>query len=90
MNTRGTLVYVEWLDHCSRGDSGWGTLDDVVALEPVYCSTVGFVISETKDTVTLASTVADSGDMLLGDLCILKKAVVRRTRLVKPKRRYLQ
>ncbi len=47
------IVYVQWVD--AVADSGW---EDEIKAEIDLCHTVGFLISETKDAICIASTVS--------------------------------
>ena len=47
------LVYLEWVD--AVADSGW---DSVKPPELHPCRTIGFVVSETKEAICVASTIS--------------------------------
>jgi len=47
------VIYVQWVD--AVADAGW---EDEVKAEIDLCHTVGFLISETKDALCIASTVS--------------------------------
>lgn len=47
------LVYLEWVD--AVADSGW---DSVKPPELHPCRTIGFVVSETKEAICVASTLS--------------------------------
>jgi uncharacterized protein YpmB len=47
------IIYVQWVD--AVADSGW---EDEIKAEIDLCHTVGFLISETKDAICIASTVS--------------------------------
>ena len=65
------LVYIEWVDAVS--DGGWE--DDIkVDIHPVR--TVGFLVSESKDGICLASTV--SGEMTNARMHIPKAWITKR------------
>ncbi len=68
-----TVLYVEWLDHTSHGDSGWQSRADLDALDVALCKSVGFVLKETKTTITLVSSLAD--DVADGSVCIVKSCI---------------
>jgi hypothetical protein len=48
------LVHVEWVD--PRSVDAWTTIAELQA-EPVPCETVGYVVRETDDALTIAGTV---------------------------------
>lgn len=65
------LIYIEWVDAVS--DGGWE--DDIkVDIHPVR--TVGFLVSESKDGICLASTV--SGEMTNARMHIPKAWITKR------------
>jgi hypothetical protein len=64
-------VYVEWVDAVS--DGGW---EDNVKVDIHHVCTVGFLISETKDGIFLASTV--SGDNSNARMHIPKSWITKR------------
>jgi len=76
-----TLVLVEWVDSHS-GAGGWQPRDEIAgAAEPVYCRSVGWVVSERNGTMVLVSHVSGERNKGVrryakGDIAIPKKAVV--------------
>jgi len=71
-------IYVEWDDSSSMASTVWKLKDDVKKNnKPCRCKTVGFVIAETVDSVTLASSL-DGGDYVSGDMQIPKSAIRKR------------
>jgi hypothetical protein len=53
-------VQVTWVD--SRRDSGdWEYLDEFKPMIPAKVETVGFLLANTEEAVTLAFTIADNG-----------------------------
>lgn len=69
---------VEWLDSCS--EHGWQPLTDSKKIEPDHCSSVGFVIADTDEYLTLLQSftnrkdaAADQGD---NSICIPKFAIL--------------
>ena len=75
------VCLVEWID--SSGSSGWQLLEDAAAIEPDRCTSVGFVIAETTDRLTLLQSltnrkgtkVKDHGDHVL----TIPKSAIRKT-----------
>lgn len=85
---KGKLVLVEWLD--SHSGRGWQAVEqfDKVA-EPLYCRSVGWILSKNKDCVVIVPHVAGerSRDQLqqgCGDLTIPQRAILRTTVLREP------
>jgi hypothetical protein len=57
---RYPLTVVTWKDACSTDP--WTSVDDLEA-KPMFCTTIGFLISKPKaDCLLLASTLSDEGD----------------------------
>lgn len=74
------ILLVEWIDSC--GSSGWRPLADIQQ-EPSRCQTVGWLVSENKEALTLALNRAENHDNVpFGEtICIPKIAIKRRTTL---------
>lgn len=74
-------MLVEWID--SHSGDGWQPLDSIVeAAVPVYCRSVGWIVSEANGTKTLVSSISGerNGNMRLfgrGDIAIPDGAIVR-------------
>lgn len=80
---KNKLVLIEWLD--SHSGDGWKTIErfDAVA-EPLYCRSVGWILSENKNCKVIVPHVAGErqGQILLqgcGDLTIPTKAILKVT-----------
>ena len=81
------LVLIEWLDaHSGRG---WQTLDQLQqAAEPLYCQSVGWLVSENKDCKVIVPHISGekNGTVTLtgcGDMTIPNKSIVKLTVLQK-------
>lgn len=78
----GRLLYLEWVDSSSNART-WTHLDDVVAdrMESP-CKSVGWVVNETKNFITLVSTIdgvnKPEDRCCAGDISIPKCAIVKR------------
>lgn len=81
------LVLVEWID--SHSGEGWRPLDQIEeAGGPVYCRSVGWLVSEEGDTKVLVSSISGerNGNLRLfgrGDIVIPKRAILR-TKVIRP------
>ena len=75
------LVYVRWIDSAAPSDSSWHKVEDL-SLEPLACDTVGYLVSETKTGVSIASSVMENG-LLYGVITIPKVAVLKRRTLAR-------
>ena len=75
-------VLVEWLDIVGV-DSAWLSRDDLEALEPTLMVTTGWVLKETSEFLVIAGTMEVGGELLVGNVnCIPKAVVVSRKPLV--------
>ena len=74
------LLYIEWLDAVSNEGGGWNKLRDTENLTPDLVRSVGRVVKETKDYVTIISHNGD--DDVGGDFCI-PKACIKKRRVLK-------
>jgi len=81
------LVLIEWLDaHSGRG---WQTLEQLEnAAEPLYCKSVGWLVSERPDCKVIVPHVSGekNGTTVLsgcGDLTIPNKSILKLTVLKK-------
>lgn len=53
------LVLIEWLD--SKGIiNQWEYLDDVESMKPTICHSIGFILEETEQYITIAQSVSDT------------------------------
>jgi hypothetical protein len=78
------LVRVTWLD--SSGPSGWNRLKSVIGPFDLTCESVGWLMEDTPDRVTLCAHVAISdpdNPIVDGVMTIPKCAIKRRKVLVK-------
>jgi hypothetical protein len=76
---RGRILIVTWNDSCSLRN-GWKDTAEVAAMSPCSIESIGFVVSDTKSHVTLASSLDDQGHAE-GEMCIPKGCIVRKRRL---------
>lgn len=66
-------VEIEWIDSKS-GPNEWEYLEGLEPLLPVRCKTVGFLIEDSPEYKTIASTVSDSqvhGRITIPRTCLL-------------------
>ena len=80
VGSKSSLYVVDWWDHCSSSGS-WSSLEQVKAMAPVLIRSVGFIVAETKDTITLVAHSDSIGHNVAGDICILK-ACIKRKKLI--------
>lgn len=81
---RMKMAWVEWLDHCGSGTTGWKDISEIEGLRPIVMTSVGWVINETPKFITLAASVHGEASREkymtrgCGDVCIMKCAVIKR------------
>jgi len=65
--------YVKWIDHASYKSGEWNSAADLMKLKPITCHSVGFLINDQPEFITLASHVhEDEGD---GDQTIARELI---------------
>jgi hypothetical protein len=75
------IVLIEWLD--SHSGDGWQTLTKLEEkAKPLYCRSVGWLITETEGCKVIVPHIAgeENGDIMLqgcGDMVIPTKAIVK-------------
>ena len=80
---RRKLVLVEWID--SHSGDGWQPLDEIAgAAEPVYCRSVGWLVSRRNGTTVIVSSISGEGNRNIrlfgrGDIAIPSKAILKLT-----------
>ena len=60
MATANKLVYVHWVDACS--EDAWINVNNVKPYALFTC-TVGYLVAENKETISIASTINDANDV---------------------------
>lgn len=57
------LVLVEWIDSYGCG-TNWETVDDMMAITPHYCKSVGWIVKETDEMILVVPHISpDNGDI---------------------------
>jgi hypothetical protein len=81
------LVRIDWLDHRSVGDD-WEAVGTVAAMRPLLVHSVGWLLFEDENCVTLVPTwyaIAGEEDTTHGSICIVKQCIVTREKLKETK-----
>ena len=68
------LVQIDWIDS-KAAPNEWEHLEGIESLEPIQCSSVGFLIEDTPAYKTIAHSVSDSqvcGRITIPTACIKK------------------
>ena len=70
-------LYIEWID--SSGLQGcWHDVETFKNAKLVTCKTIGFVVDENAETITLVGSHNPDGDQVSGDMTIPKTAIKKR------------
>jgi len=72
---RKKILLIDWVDSSSA--NGWNHIE---AINPSLkiCTSIGFLINETKDALILAAHLSFDPDLCSGDISIPKVAIIRR------------
>tara|TARA_R110000824_G_scaffold29567_1_gene98306 strand:- start:109 stop:372 length:264 start_codon:yes stop_codon:yes gene_type:complete len=70
------LVLVKWLDIIGEDQNPWSTVEEAKAMKPAPISTIGEVVEDTAEFLTVASSWDESGEFL-GNLNCIPKGVIR-------------
>lgn len=73
MNDKYNLVRIRWMD-IIRPEATWMFPEELKTLEPAKITTVGWIVEEGIEQITIASSVGD--DRQLGDINCIPKSVV--------------
>lgn len=68
------LVLIEWLDS-KAGTCEWEFIDSLEPLQPITCTSVGFLIEDNKTYKTIAPTIG--GGQVLGRITIPSCSIVK-------------
>ena len=72
------LLVVTWHDISSRAD--WQGLEEVQALRPEKCITVGWLVQQDDDQIIVADSVTESGEF--GGTTVIPRAVIQKTKKI--------
>ena len=72
------IVKVDWLDSMGTGGH-WESTESITPMRPVKCRSVGWVLEETKKSITIAMTVSET--MIYARKAIPKCSITKLTRL---------
>jgi hypothetical protein len=67
------MIKVDWVDSCEYG--GWRNREDVADMKPAPCTTIGYLMKESKTHMVLASSTCGSSQcshMSIPKGCIVK------------------
>jgi len=75
------IVRIEWLDIC-HGQTNWSFIDQL-DLGPLECVSVGFLIKETDEYISIAENYNES-EGLVADTMTFPKAIVKKVEELRP------
>ena len=80
MNKDNKIIYVEWVD--SNQFAGWQEVEELKTQRAMHCFSVGWVVAESKDSITLATNITEENHPTAiyqcnGVMTIPKKAIVK-------------
>jgi hypothetical protein len=74
------IIFIEWLDSC--GSSGWRPLAEIQT-SPALCQSVGFLVAETKDAITVAlNRTRSDGNVPFGECMAIPKIAIKRKKVI--------
>ena len=72
------IVLVEWMDHASPSDNeAWHKIETVKQLTPCHCVSLGKVVQETDQFLTVVSSYQLDSNEVSGIVAIVKSAIVK-------------
>ena len=74
-------TYIEWEDSISTTGNLWVERKHVERNQVDRCSTIGFVLKETKDLLTVVNSFDSQSNCVSGDMTI-PKCAIRKRRIV--------
>ena len=78
-------VKITWLDITSQTDP-WIDIDDAMEMKPAIMISVGWIVKDNIDFVTLASTV-DTEEELVGDVNCIPRSTIMSIEVLHPEKK---
>jgi hypothetical protein len=72
------VYYLEWVDSASC--RGWTEVERIDP-SPKVCRSIGFLVMENKEVITIAGHFSDNPDLCNGDITIPKVAIIKRKKI---------
>jgi hypothetical protein len=79
-----SLEIITWYDHSTYLESYWRSFEDFTEMTLLQMASIGWVVYEDKQTVVLVSTVCKANQRGLGEVQIIKSAIINRWKLNDP------
>ena len=70
------LVVIKWFDIIGEDHNPWSTLEEIKTLKPAPITTIGKVVEDNDDFLTVVSSWDESSDTF-GNINVIPKGVVR-------------
>lgn len=70
------LVMVKWLDIIGEDHNPWSTIEEIKALKPAPITTIGKVVEDNDEFLTVVSSWDESSDTF-GNINCIPKGVIR-------------
>jgi hypothetical protein len=77
------LVLIDWVDSCSSVGGGWVFLDELEA-GAKKCRSIGWIIAEDEESITVSGHLGNDPDQCLGDMTIPRCAIAKITPMKEP------
>jgi hypothetical protein len=77
MARKEKMVLLEWLD-ATCTTSRWEWRDETDPIAPHLCKTMGFVVDETPQYITVAQSLGKDHESVMGRMTILKRCIKKR------------
>lgn len=71
------IYRIDWLDHSGFTRGSWHDTEDTMELDPIFVTSIGYLLKETKEYIILASSITNA-DHTAGESCILKSCIKKR------------
>mgnify|MGYP000676822312 CR=1 FL=1 len=81
MSKSRPIAYVEWVDSAKFSTRVWNDAEDVSKAKLAVCRSVGYVIHEDKESITIAAHAGYDFRDVSGDMKIPKAAITKRRRV---------
>lgn len=81
MNKDKKMIYVEWVDSCQSHN--WQAVEELKSQRSLHCFSVGWIVAENKDSITLAANISEKNHptafyQCCGVMTIPQKAIVQK------------
>ena len=78
MSKKEKAIYLEWDDSISVGRSAWVDRRYVEKKHKMMCKSIGFLLKEDKNSITLGNSISADEEDIAGNIQIPKCAIRKR------------